>query len=124
MHERLRKLAYKLGATVVLAAPHIDHFIDSLLPTQLVTLRWGGIAEVHQVTLTCRKVRGVLHVKIVNRGSTELKNVRPGRGRSDSSPPAAQSCLPPSRETKRPLWRCARPRRPVGSEGRTSAAIQ
>ncbi len=45
----LRKRAYKYGATVILAAPHIQNFLGSLIPNKLVKLRWGGIADIFSV---------------------------------------------------------------------------
>ena len=48
----LRKRAYHAGATLVIAAAHVHNFVDSLLPNKLVTLRWGGMAEV--VSLNCQ----------------------------------------------------------------------
>ena len=48
----LRKRAYNSGATVIIAAPHIHNFVDSMLPNKLVTLRWGGVAEV--ISIRCR----------------------------------------------------------------------
>ena len=45
----LRKRAYKYGATVILAAPHIQNFLGSLIPNRLVKLRWGGSADVFSI---------------------------------------------------------------------------
>ena len=53
----LRKLAFQHGATVILAAPHIGYFVDSLLPTKLIHLRWGGFAKIYSVIL-CHKRQG------------------------------------------------------------------
>jgi len=53
----LRKLAWQQGATVILAAPHVEHFAESLLPNKLVHLRWGGTAKIYSTKLS-RKFRG------------------------------------------------------------------
>jgi hypothetical protein len=45
----LRRLAMKYGTTVVLAAPHVGHFADSIVPNKLIRLSWGGHARVHAV---------------------------------------------------------------------------
>jgi ABC-type ATPase with predicted acetyltransferase domain len=43
----LRKLAFKRGATVILAAPHITNFVESLHPNKLVYLSWGSAAKIY-----------------------------------------------------------------------------
>lgn len=52
----IRKLSWQQGATLLLAAPHIEHFVESLLPNKLVYLRWGGMAKIYATKL-CRRFR-------------------------------------------------------------------
>jgi ABC-type ATPase with predicted acetyltransferase domain len=47
----LRKISYLSGATLILAAPHINNFVDSLLPNKLIKLKWGGIANIYSIMI-------------------------------------------------------------------------
>lgn len=75
----LRKLASKVGATLILAAPHIDGFVGSLLPNKLVKLKWGSrpviyalkIAEIHQS-------EEEISLTVVNNGPLTLTGVGVG----------------------------------------------
>ena len=71
----LRKLASEYGATVVLAAPHTGHFVDSLLPNKLVQLRWGGLARVYSVKLRSRSRSDRVEVWARNTGREDLSRV-------------------------------------------------
>lgn len=74
----LRKLAYRVGATAILAAPHIDHFLGSLLPSRLVRLRWGAQATVSAVHLGCARSDGELRMAVRNTGPSSLNDVEVG----------------------------------------------
>jgi len=75
----LRKVAHRYGATLILAAPHIRHFIDLLLPNKLIKLRWGTEATVYSVKVeqASHNMR-TLSLSIVNNGSLSLTNVKIG----------------------------------------------
>lgn len=75
----LRRIAYKNGATLILAAPHVGSFIDSLLPNKLIKLRWGGIAKIYAMKITnfhCDNK--ILSFSIINNGSSILTSVKIG----------------------------------------------
>jgi len=72
----LRKEAAKVGATVLLAAPHIDNFVESLLPTKIVRLHWGGVADVHGICLRTEKIDRTLKVTIRNTTKNDLSEIR------------------------------------------------
>lgn len=74
----LRRMAFKSGATLVVAAAHTDHFLGSLLPNKLIKLRWGGRAEVIALRATLRTVNGIQRIRLVNKGIVTLQNVRWG----------------------------------------------
>ena len=71
----IRKRAYCSGATLVIAAPHIQNFVDSLIPNTLVTLMWGGMAEI--VSLRCRYqiLSESVRLRMENTGKQELTDV-------------------------------------------------
>ena len=71
----IRKRAHFSGAALVIAAPHIDNFVDSLVPNTMVTLRWGGIAEIVSVRCRCRILSGLLEVRIDSKGKQVLSDV-------------------------------------------------
>jgi len=68
----LRKSAWKFGATLILAAPHIEHFVDSLLPNKIVQLRWGGFAKTFSIRLTCEQLGSGLEVQVKNSCAYDL----------------------------------------------------
>lgn len=74
----LRKSAWKFGATVVLAAPHISHFVDSLLPNKIVWLRWGGFAKTLSVRLIYEQLENGLKVQVGNTCAYDLTSVAIG----------------------------------------------
>jgi len=74
----LRKSAWKFGATLILAAPHIEHFVDSLLPNKLIWLRWGGVANIFSIGCKYKSHDEHLLVEIVNDCSNELTHVSVG----------------------------------------------
>ena len=74
----LRKISWKLGSTLVLAAPHAEHFVDSLFPNKLVHLRWGGFALVYSLRLVCEIVDSITRIKVSNMCRHELSNVTIG----------------------------------------------
>ena len=71
----IRKRAYHSGATLVIAAPHIHNFVDSLQPNKLVTLRWGGIAEVTSLKCQFRILTDSVRVSLKNTSKQVLTKV-------------------------------------------------
>ncbi len=71
----LRRAAANKGATVVLAAPHIDHFVGSLAPNKIVRLRWGAGAEVSGAKLRYRPSSDGPSVWVHNTGRVTLTRV-------------------------------------------------
>jgi ABC-type lipoprotein export system ATPase subunit/GNAT superfamily N-acetyltransferase len=71
----LRRLARKHGATVVLAAAHIDGFVDSLVPNKLIRLKWGGEWSEHSLKTVCRESERRLELRVTNTSATDLHNV-------------------------------------------------
>lgn len=71
----IRKRAYYSGATLVIAAPHIQNFVDSLVPNTLVALRWGGIAEIVSIRCRYRVFSGFFELRIKNTGKQVLTDV-------------------------------------------------
>lgn len=75
----LRKAAYKYGATLILAAPHIYSFIGSLLPNKLIKLRWGGEAIIYSMKIEHISQKGdKLSLSIFNNGSLPLTALQVG----------------------------------------------
>jgi len=74
----LRKCAWEYGATLVLAAPHVEHFVDSLLPNKLIWLRWGGTANIFSMRCKYKRQDKNLQLKIVNTCNNELTEILVG----------------------------------------------
>ncbi len=75
----LRKIAYKSGATLILAAPHVNHFIDSLLPNKLIKLRWGGKAINYSLKIiSFSYLENKLSLSIINNACLPLTGVNVG----------------------------------------------
>lgn len=74
----LRKSAWKFGATLVLAAPHMGHFVDSLSPNKIVWLRWGGFAKAFSIRLTYEQLGNGLQVQVKNTCAYDLTGIRVG----------------------------------------------
>lgn len=75
----LRKVAYKCGATLVLAAPHINNFIDSLLPNKLIRLKWGAKAKIYCLKVVSFGQSGDrVTLSICNNGSLPITDLRVG----------------------------------------------
>ena len=72
----IRKRAYYSGATLVIAAPHFRHFVDSLQPNKLVMLRWGGVAEVTSLKCQFRILAESVRVTLRNTGRRALTGIR------------------------------------------------
>jgi ABC-type ATPase with predicted acetyltransferase domain len=72
----LRKLAYSQGATLVLAAPHIEHFVESLCPTQIIQLSWGGKALAFAARICLKVEKGRVRLWVINRSLSPLTAVR------------------------------------------------
>lgn len=71
----LRKMSKKRGSTVIIAAPHIEHFLDSLLPNKIIHLRWGGFARIYSIKVSYQLEAGNLGVVLMNNGIEQLSNV-------------------------------------------------
>jgi ABC-type lipoprotein export system ATPase subunit/GNAT superfamily N-acetyltransferase len=75
----LRKLAYKYGATVIIAAPHISYFVDSLLPNKLVKLSWSMKPRICSIKITkFSQNNDKLTLSIKNNGSEPLSKIEIG----------------------------------------------
>jgi len=74
----LRKIAYRQGATLILAAPHTQHFRDSLIPNVLVTLRWGGVVNFICLRSDIKRDKNLWYIRIANAGQTDLMAVEVG----------------------------------------------
>lgn len=72
----VRKLAWLSGATVILAAPHVEHFLESLIPSKVVQLGWGGKAEVSGLQLLCKNGKDRIKLRAKNTGGVVLHEVR------------------------------------------------
>jgi len=75
----IRKLAYKYGATLILAAPHINNFLGSLLPNKLIKLTWGSKAMMYSLKiLNLSQNEKTISLSILNNGSLSLNNLQVG----------------------------------------------
>lgn len=75
----LRKVAYKYGVTLILAAPHTHSFIGSLLPNKLIKLRWGAKAIIYSLKIISFSQNGnEFSLSILNNGSLPLKDIQIG----------------------------------------------
>jgi len=75
----LRKLAYKYGATVILAAPHVSYFVDSLLPNKLVKLSWSMKPRIYSIKITkFSQNDNKLTLSVKNNGFVPLSNLEIG----------------------------------------------
>ncbi len=75
----LRKLAYKYGATLILAAPHISYFVDSLLPNKIVKLRWGSKAKIYSLKIIkSSQNESDFLISILNNGNLPLTDLQIG----------------------------------------------
>jgi len=75
----IRKLAYKYGATLILAAAHTHNFVGSLLPNKLIKLKWGAGAIIYSLKIAnlCLD-KNELSLSILNNGPLALKGLRVG----------------------------------------------
>ncbi len=75
----IRKLAYRYGVTVVLSAPHVNYFIESLLPNKVVKLKWGMKPEVYSLKITnISERRDKILFSLLNNGDLPLNNLEIG----------------------------------------------
>lgn len=81
----LRKIAYKSGATLVLAAPHIDSFLQTLLPNKLVKLEWGGVVAIYSIKVDARQDGKLVSLVVKNNGRLPLTRVEAGLMLRDGS---------------------------------------
>lgn len=72
----LRRVAYFEGATVILAAPHVEHFLNSLCPNQVVHLSWGGKASTFAAKMHFRIEKDRVRLWVDNRGPARLTGVQ------------------------------------------------
>lgn len=75
----IRKLARKYGTTLILAAPHITGFVQSLLPNKLVRLTWGGKTIIHSLKANYTSSGKYLILKIVNTCKYPLTSINIGK---------------------------------------------
>jgi|GEM_PF-2660542 len=75
----LRRLAYKYGATLILAAPHVSYFVDSLLPNKLVKLSWSMRPKIYSLKITeFSQNDNELTLSVKNNGSEILSRLEIG----------------------------------------------
>ena len=74
----LRKTAYQNGATLVVAAAHIDAFVDSLLPNTLVRLSWGDILESWSIKLNVDIGKTHVRLRVANKSTRAIHKVQIG----------------------------------------------
>jgi ABC-type ATPase with predicted acetyltransferase domain len=75
----IRKLAYKYGATLILAAPHINNFLGSLLPNKLIKLTWGSKAMMYSLKImNLSQNEKEVSLSILNNGFLPLKDLQAG----------------------------------------------
>jgi hypothetical protein len=74
----LRKIAFSFGATLFLAAPHIDHFSGSLIPNKLVVVQWGKEARICSLKTSLTYSGKNITLEIQNNGKTPLSNLQIG----------------------------------------------
>jgi len=72
----IRKLSYKSGVTLVVAAPHYKHFVDSLIPNKLIKLRWGGIVDVISIRCRFRITKEEIGIRISNTSRQKLTEIQ------------------------------------------------
>jgi ABC-type polar amino acid transport system ATPase subunit/GNAT superfamily N-acetyltransferase len=71
----IRKQALMKGATLVIAAPHIDNFAPSLVPTKLVRLQWGGKTNIHAIKMSRRMLQDGIEFRVANKGRAPLTGI-------------------------------------------------
>jgi ABC-type lipoprotein export system ATPase subunit/GNAT superfamily N-acetyltransferase len=74
----LRRLAFKEGATCIIAAPHIEYFAESLVPNVVVRLRWGGVASIAAVRARIKRNNDESTVRVRNSGLCRLTQIKVG----------------------------------------------
>jgi len=75
----IRKLSYKYGATMILAAPHIKDFVGSLLPNKLIKLTWGSKAMIYSLKITSlSQNEKELSLSVLNNSTSPLKTLQIG----------------------------------------------
>jgi len=75
----LRKLSYKYGATLILAAPHVNYFIDSLLPNKIIRLSWGTATKIYSLKILDFSLNYErLSLSIINNGLFPVTNLKIG----------------------------------------------
>lgn len=73
-----RKIAQRYGATVILAAAHIDAFVDSLLPNTIVRLSWGDTIEVWSVKMNIVLKDQTVSLSVENRSPQPVQDLQVG----------------------------------------------
>lgn len=74
----LRKVAYKYGATLILAASHTNSFLGSLLPNKLIKLRWGTKPTICSLKTQFSLNENKILLQIINNGIFPLTNLQIG----------------------------------------------
>lgn len=72
----IRKQAKKKAASLIVAAPHTEHFVGSLLPNKVVKLRWGGLAEIFGARLDVQEMKNLYRLTVRNTSLSVLSNIR------------------------------------------------
>ena len=72
----VRRLAARHGATLLLAAAHVQSFLDSLVPSRWVHLSSNGPTVVQAMRLRHRQRGGAIEIGVENTGSATLTDVR------------------------------------------------
>jgi hypothetical protein len=74
-----RKVAYRNGATLVLAAPHISNFAESLLPNKLLRLSWGARPRLYSIKMLKYDLgQAKVSLRFLNNGFYDLNNIQIG----------------------------------------------
>ena len=96
-----RKIAWRYGATVILAAPHIQGFVDCLLPNKLIELRWGRTVRVYSFKTKYRLSKGHLEMEVFNTCGFSIHEISVGLSDITGKfvPLIQDKILPPNRKT-------------------------
>ncbi len=71
----VRKLAYVSGSTLVAAAANTDAYVHSLMPNQLIQLKWASTPTIYRIRLSFRKRAGSYQFGVRNMAATDLHDV-------------------------------------------------
>lgn len=74
----LRKISSLYGATLFLAAPHIDNFSGSLVPNKLVIVQWGRDARIYSIKTELEQNEKSVEFNLSNNGQMPLSQIQIG----------------------------------------------